>query len=167
MGADLPYWKQRHSFKIRKGLGGGGPLLELFEENGAKWWSAEALKFWDQYPNYNGKCAGCSAHDHQRCFNNANPKKYTFEGLAFCGVHYPPKVWEKNNARRDKSRRERIDRSHSWDLNMWKQRREIAIVKAFEEIAKGELNDPAGYAQMILADLEAERPEHPGYGDNE
>lgn len=97
-----------------------------------------------------GKCCGYISGDvsggHQ-CYRNA---KYDYRGHKFCGTHYPPKVFERAQKREEKWRRKWQAEKSRWDyqkaMREWKER----VITAFEEIAKGELNDPAGYAAMIL-----------------
>ena len=99
---------------------------------------------------YPDKCHGWLRGEYgggSQCGKNA---KYTHRGLPFCGLHYPPKLWERklNNERKYRAKVDaKWEQSNYHNrLRDWREK----VLEALETIAQGELNDPAGYAQMIL-----------------
>ena len=93
---------------------------------------------------------------HYQCRNKWKAK-YDHRGSHFCGTHFPPKRFARAVARKAKWDREwaadRANHKHNNDKQAWHDR----CMEALREIAKGQLNDPAGYAAMILED----KPEKP------
>lgn len=156
-----PSGYQRISGRIRmwrdRSLGEekGSYLAVWIDECGARWWKTMSV-----FPErFHGRCAGRPIEG-DYCWNKG---KFEFEGAMFCGIHHPPAVWAKHQKRLAKERRRHVDWSHRSKLSNWESRRVSRIARAFEEIAKGELNDPASYAAMILKEIESEKPVHPGY----
>lgn len=103
-----------------------------------------------------GHCAGQirgDFHGH-RCGNKG---KLEYRGRQFCKIHHPPTAWAKK-FKREKAWRAKFDADWArgeWrdEVRKWKEECYQALIK----ISEGELNDPAGYAQMVLED----RPKEP------
>jgi len=105
----------------------------------------------------NGKCA---AHlwDSGQCGNTG---KLEFEGLKFCGHHYPPKIYQKRLARDEWSRIESATRRYYNDRSDWSHKRDRALIDALIEIANAHLNDPVGFAQMKIEEWREQEPRKP------
>ena len=105
-----------------------------------------------------GECHGATSADYGpyvMCGRNA---KYEYEGLSFCGTHHPPKVKERRD-KRDAEFHARYEANRKrWKAEQWESKARERAWEALNEIAKGEMNDPAGYAAMILDELNAEKP---------
>lgn len=103
-----------------------------------------------------GKCAGQCSGEFSRCWNKANPKN-EYRGRLFCGIHFPPKVFDRTIKRkvawRTKFDFEHLHNQWRYDLDDWHRKAEEILRK----IADGETNDPVGLAQMYIE----ERPEEP------
>lgn len=97
-----------------------------------------------------GQCCGEVRIDdwsNTRCSYNG---KLEYRGRNFCKIHYPPSIFEKAQARHDKFDREWNERQARNRMQERQQDWRDRALEALREIAKGELNDPAGYAAMIL-----------------
>lgn len=94
-------------------------------------------------------CCGASYGDwgYHGCNNKG---RHDYRGFKFCKLHHPPTRFEKKQAREAQYRKEQRakDRRYQYDraLKNWEQE----AIQALRTIATAELNDPAGYAQMIL-----------------
>lgn len=101
-----------------------------------------------------GQCAAAVA-DHGRgagfhqCTRTA---KVSEMGFGWCGQHAPSKVRAKQEKRDARWRAESAARDARATARRAEQELKETALAALKEIARGELNDPAGYATMILAD---------------
>ncbi len=110
--------------------------------------------------------------DVDACCAHVNPHPYAsgqcsrrgrlvFEGRKFCGLHHPPAVLAKRQARERKYDFEDRKRDYTYALGAWERTRVRAFEAALVEIAAGKLDDPAGYAQIVIEEQESKRPEPP------
>ena len=96
-----------------------------------------------------GTCQGATYGDwgYHGCSNRG---KHEYRGISFCKIHHPPTRFRKRQERDAKHRAEYDRKRERWQyddaLKAWREK----ALKALETISEGELNDPAGYAQMIL-----------------
>jgi hypothetical protein len=94
-----------------------------------------------------------------------NKGKFEFESFNFCGLHYPPKLFEKIKARIEQNRIEQVTRDFYEDRRSWRSKCDTQMIKALKEIANGALNDPVGYAQLIIQELNDAEPSKPVEAD--
>ena len=76
--------------------------------------------------------------------------KFLYRDRPFCGQHYPPKVFERGFKREDAFQAKMDARRRSWERSDAQSTWNAEAIAALRKIAEGELNDPVGYAQLIL-----------------
>ena len=79
---------------------------------------------------------------HGQCLRKGTVEE---DGMLWCKIHAPSEVKKRDQAKREK-----------FDADLKRRMTQNAgprLLSALREIAKGEMNDPAGYASMILEDL--------------
>lgn len=79
----------------------------------------------------------------------SNKGRHEFNGLLFCGGHYPPNVVGRD-AKREAIRKAKAEKAAArWDALNATQRQKDAALEAIRQIAAGH-NDPRGLAQEVL-----------------
>lgn len=83
-------------------------------------------------------------------------RKAVVDGL-WCKQHSPASAQDREKERQERWALERYNSAMEW----WRRRCEETALTAIKEIAKGEMNDPAGYAQMLLDEWSESEPKKP------
>ena len=82
-----------------------------------------------------------------------NVARYEFQGHSFCGAHNPIRVFERRQKRDEKWNLKYKDERRKEQLRLNRLKNDRLAREALKKITEGELNDPVGYALLILGDF--------------